>query len=56
MKPMGVKLHNYAWMSDHANANAVYEAVKTGQMPPGASWHATKVNLFAKWMSDGFKP
>ena len=60
MKPMGVKLHNYTWMSNsaggHANANAVYGQVSTGHMPPGNPWPASWVKLFAKWMSDGYKP
>jgi len=60
MKPMGVFLHNYSYMSNsaggHAHAKAVYEQVSTGQMPPGSPWPATKVKLFAKWMSDGYKP
>ena len=60
MKPMGVKLNNYAYMSNsaggHANAKAVYNKVKSGEMPPGAPWPAARVSLFAKWMSDGYKP
>jgi len=60
MKPMGVLLNNYSYMSDpsggHAHAEAVKSQVESGLMPPGAPWPATKVNLFKKWMTDGYKP
>ena len=60
MKPMGVLLNNYSYMSDssggHAHAEAVKSKLAAGLMPPGAPWPASKVNLFKKWMSDGYKP
>ena len=60
MKPMGVLLHTYSYMSDpsgsHAHANAVKSQVQSGAMPPGSPWPPSKVNLFIKWMTDGYKP
>ena len=61
MKPMGVVLDDYTYMSDaaggHANANAVLDTVKNQTMPPGGPfWPQDKVDLFAQWMSDGYKP
>ncbi|HVP54515.1 MAG TPA: hypothetical protein VMU45_05910 [Candidatus Eisenbacteria bacterium] len=60
MKPMGVLLNKYSYMSNpsggHAHAEAVKSKLASGQMPPGAPWPASKVNLFKKWMSDGYKP
>ena len=60
MKPMGVLLNKYAYMSNssggHAHAEAVKSKLVSGEMPPGAPWPASKVNLFKKWMSDGYKP
>ncbi len=60
MQPMGVLLNKYSYMSNpagaHANAKAVKAKLVSGQMPPGAPWPASKVNLFKKWMTDGYKP
>jgi len=60
MAAMGVLLNKYSYMSDpaggHAHAEAVKSKLASGQMPPGAPWPATKVNLFKKWMTDGYKP
>jgi hypothetical protein len=60
MKPMGVVLDDYAYMSDvagdHANAKAVLDVLKNKRMPPGGPfWTPDQLNLFAKWMSDGYK-
>ncbi|HUI84590.1 MAG TPA: hypothetical protein VL240_10215 [Candidatus Binatia bacterium] len=60
MKPMGVHLHTYSYMSNpsggHAHAEAVKSKLQSGEMPPGAPWPASKVNLFIKWMTGGYKP
>jgi len=62
MKGLGVLLDDYAYMSDsagdHKNAQAVYDSL-TGaaqpQMPPGGPyWTRDQLDLFAKWMSDGY--
>jgi hypothetical protein len=59
MKPSGVLLDDYAYMSEasHGHANAVLDTLKNQTMPPGGPfWPQDKVDLFAKWMSDGYKP
>lgn len=61
MKAGGILLDDYAYMSEaghnHANANAVLDTVKNQTMPPGGPfWPQEKVDLFAKWMSEGYKP
>jgi hypothetical protein len=64
MKPSGVALDDYAYMSDptdeHANAQSVHDRL-TGEekprMPPGGPfWTAEQIALFEKWMSDGYPP
>lgn len=43
-----------------ANASAIYEAVKSGGMPPPDSgeerWPASQVDIFKAWMDGGFQP
>lgn len=61
MKPQGVLLDDYTYMSDatgdHANAKAVLDVLTNKQMPPGGPfWPQDKLDLFAKWMSDGYQP
>jgi hypothetical protein len=61
MEPSGVLLDDYAYMSEashnHANANAVLDTLKNQTMPPGGPfWPQDKLDLFAQWMSDGYKP
>jgi hypothetical protein len=65
MKPFGVKLDDYDYMSDpannYANAEGVQKTVspQNGEapgMPPGGPyWTAEQVALFAKWRSDGYQ-
>jgi hypothetical protein len=69
MKPMGVRLDDYGYMSDaaadstypdHANARQVY-CYLTGdcepRMPPGGPyWSADQLQLFSQWMDGGFQP
>jgi hypothetical protein len=56
----GVSLDDYAYMSQPANADAVYERVSTGTMPPRDSgeqpWPQEKVQLFKAWMDGGYEP
>lgn len=61
MKPFGVKLDNYAYMSDpaddHGNAKAVLDTLTSQNMPPGGPfWPQDKLDLFAAWMSGGYLP
>ncbi len=61
MEAAGVLLDDYAYMSEaghnHANAVAVFDTLKNQTMPPGGPfWPQDKVDLFAQWMSDGYKP
>jgi hypothetical protein len=59
MKSYGVVLDDYAYMSDgasdHANARAVLSTLTKKTMPPGGPfWPQNLLDLFAKWMSDGY--
>ena len=61
MKPMGVLLDDYKYMSDgsddHANAKSVLDVLTKKRMPPGGPfWSPDKLALFAKWMADGYQP
>jgi len=69
MKPHGVVLDDYAYMSDpsgddtymdHAHARRVYASL-TGdskpQMPLGGPfWQSDQLQLYQQWMKDGFAP
>jgi hypothetical protein len=60
MKRYGVVLDDYAYMSDstgdHANARAVLKTMVEKKMPPGGPfWPQDRLDLFAKWMSDGYE-
>jgi hypothetical protein len=62
MKPAGVKLDDYAYMSNPDNANTVLAALsphdgKPPKMPPGGPyWTADRLALFAQWQKDGYQP
>jgi hypothetical protein len=69
MKPRGVKLDEYTYMSepagddtypDHANARWVYAFLtgeQTPRMPPGGPfWDDPKLQKFKDWMDGGFQP
>jgi hypothetical protein len=61
MKPFDMFLDDYAYMSDasddHANAQAVLDTLKKHRMPPGGPfWSQDKLDLFAKWMAEGYQP
>jgi len=59
MMRYGVKLDDYTYMSDgagdHANAKAVLNTLTEQTMPPGGPfWPQHRLDLFAKWMSNGY--
>lgn len=59
MRPMGVLLSDYAYMSTPANAQNVLHHL-TGSppaMPPGGPyWSAPQLQLFQNWMRTGYQP
>jgi hypothetical protein len=60
MKRYKVVLDDYAYMSDgagdHANAKAVLSTLTEKKMPPGGPfWPQDQLDLFTKWMSDGYQ-
>jgi hypothetical protein len=60
MKRHGVALDDYAYMSDgagdHANAKAVFSTLTKKTMPPGGPfWPQDRLDLYAKWMTDGYQ-
>lgn len=60
MEAMEVQLDDYAFMSDEANAQAVYDFVsgaRQPQMPPGGPyWSQEQMDLYAQWMAGGRQP
>jgi hypothetical protein len=59
MKPYGVMLDDYKYMSDPANnyqnAQAVEDTLRDQSMPPGGPyWSDEQLALYAKWRSDGY--
>lgn len=62
MKSFGVKLDDYAYMSNPENANAVLATVsphdgEPPSMPPGGPyWTSAQLALFTQWQNDGYKP
>jgi hypothetical protein len=60
MGRMGVKLDDYEWMSNTANAQNVYDFVagtKQPKMPIGGPfWSQEQLDLFARWMKNGCPP
>ena len=64
MKPMDIRLDDYAYMSDsannHGNAQSVYDSL-TGKTQPrmplgGPYWSKDKLDLFQNWMNGGYQP
>lgn len=60
MKPFGVKLDDYAYMSNPDNANKVLATLsphdsEPPSMPPGGPfWTNDKLALLAQWQKDGY--
>jgi len=64
MKPMGILLDDFKYMSDNKNnydnAQRVYDSL-TGETQPqmpmnGPYWSKDKLDLFQKWMQGGYQP
>jgi hypothetical protein len=64
MRPMNVLLDDYEYMSDptddHKSARDV-QSFLTGDRKPrmpltGPFWSAEQLDLYARWMSDGYQP
>jgi hypothetical protein len=66
MKPFGIRLDDYQYMSDssnnHQNAQDVLDALSpqnggAPSMPPGGPyWSLEQLALFSEWRSDGYQP
>ncbi len=60
MRPSGVSLDDYGYMSQPAHADRVYETVSSGAMPPPSSgeppWSPDQVALLKAWMDGGYQP
>jgi hypothetical protein len=62
MKPYGLKLDDYSFMSNAEIANRVLASLSPHDgeppiMPPGGPyWAETQLALFAQWQKDGYKP
>lgn len=60
MRPMGVLLDDFTYMSDPGHAQGVLDQVSSGSMPPSGSgeppWPPERVQLFRDWINGGFQP
>ena len=60
MRPMGVLLSDYPYMSTPANAQSVYSYLTGGsqpQMPIGGPYRTpAQLQLFNSWMTSGYNP
>jgi hypothetical protein len=61
MNNYGVSLDDYTYMSDasnnHGNAQDVLDQLSGKHMPPGGPfWTQDQLDLFKKWMTDGYQP
>jgi hypothetical protein len=61
MKAYDVSLDDYACMSDssnnYQNAQGVLKTLTTKRMPPGGPfWTQDQLDLFGRWMTDGYRP
>jgi hypothetical protein len=62
MKPFGVELDDYTYMSNPVNANTVLANLsphngEPPSMPPGGDyWTEDQLALFAQWQKDGYQP
>jgi len=62
MKPFGVALDDYAYMSDPGHASRVLATLSPHDgeppiMPPGGPyWTSAQLALFEQWQSEGYKP
>jgi hypothetical protein len=61
MTPHGVRLDDYAYMSDpagnYANAQAVQDTLADQTMPPGGPyWTSEQLAAYAQWRADGYQP
>lgn len=61
MKVHGMPLDDYAFMSNssnnYRNAHDVLESLTAKRMPPGGPfWTQDQLDLFGRWMTDGYKP
>lgn len=65
MAPRGILIGSAEWMcdpaaangfADHGNARRVYSALSRGVMPPNRPWPQESLDIFQRWMTDGFNP
>lgn len=65
MMPKGVRIGNAQWMcdpatnhgfDDHGNARRVFAALSSGFMPPDGKWPQERLDIYSRWMTDGFQP
>ena len=56
MSARGVLLDDPNWMRIASNANRVYSALFSGDMPPDDAWPDDKIALFKAWIDGGLNP
>jgi hypothetical protein len=59
MQRHGVMLDDFAYMSDPANALAVQKTLPGNppSMPPGGPyWTPEQLDIYARWIADGYRP
>jgi hypothetical protein len=56
MRPMGVLLDDYDFMSQRDNAEKVRDQItgkRQPQMPPDGTWPQEQIDLLSRWVADG---
>ena len=62
MKPFGVRLDDYTYMSDPDHASRVFATLsphdgEPPSMPPGGPyWTSAQLALFEQWQNEGYQP
>lgn len=59
MMRFGVRLDDYAYMSDMENAERVYHSIAAKRMPPpdeGFTWPEDDVRRLRSWIDEGCRP
>jgi hypothetical protein len=64
MVARGIRVGDADWMcdpgpsygyADHGNAQHVWDRLSDASMPPDGPWTPAQMNVYQKWMADGYQ-